>query len=122
MFSVRLLGLFPAKTGSFRPFSLGPQLGGLGKPRIFLPQHLQPDLVRLELFHVARSFINQDTALLQTHSRFKVPLALGGLVAAVMPPVFFAVSAISYFSSDTGVCLRTRTSPRFVKITKAPKS
>ena len=29
---------------------------------------------------------------------------------------FFAVSAISYFSSDTGVCLRTRTSPRFGKI------
>lgn len=88
MFSVRLLGLFPAKTGSFRPFSLGPQLGVLGKPRIFLPQHLQFDLVRLQFLCVAGCLIHQNAAFLQTHSRFKVPLALGGLVAAVMPPVF----------------------------------
>ena len=88
MFSVRLLGLFPAKTGSFRPFALGPQLGGLGEPRIFLPQHLQFDLVRLQFLCVAGCLIHQNAALLQTHSRFKVPLALGGLIAAVMPPVF----------------------------------
>lgn len=84
----RRIGLFPAKTGSFRAFRLGPQLGGLGEPRIFLPQHLQFDLVRLQFLCVAGCLIHQNAALLPTHGRLMVPLALGGLVAAVMPPVF----------------------------------
>ena len=97
------IGLFPAKTGSFRAFRLGPQLGGLGKPRIFLLNHLQFDLVRLQFLCVVGCLIHQNAALLQTHSRFKVPLALGGLIAAVMPPVFCGERYIVFFTRYRGM-------------------
>ena len=103
IFAVRLLCPFPGESGSFRAFRLGPQLGGLGEPRIFLPQHLQFDLVCLQLLGIAGGLIHQNAALLQTHSRFKVPLALGGLVAAVMPPVFCGERYIVFFTRYRGM-------------------
>lgn len=86
IFAVRLLCLFPGEPGSFRPFSLGPQLGGFGKPCVFLALQLQPDLVRLELFRISGGFIHQNAALLPPHGRFYVPLALRGFIPGVVPP------------------------------------
>jgi len=79
--------LFPSKPDSFGAFSLRRQICRAGKPVIFLPHHLQFDLIGLQLLGVSGGFVNQDLPLLPPHGRFKVSLPLRGFVTCVMPPI-----------------------------------